>query len=79
MSDRLQQLRENDVRDSSGAAKLDPVSFLSLYLASNFPQTAAIPSKEQLAAGVYPNVNPVGVDLAKKPLSGTSFDNPAAG
>lgn len=77
MSDRMSQLREKDVRDTVGAAQLDPVSFLSLYLASNFPQTASLPSKRQLETGITPNISAGSVDFSK-PRSGTSFDNPAA-
>lgn len=75
MNFREQQLRERDVRRI--APELDPVGFLSLYIQSTFPQTAALPSAEQKLMGVMPQANPEGVNYNKKPLSGTSFDNPA--
>jgi hypothetical protein len=75
MNFREQQLRERDVRRT--APELDPSSFLTLYIQSTFPQTAALPSPEQRSAGVVAQANPGGVDYNKKPLSGTSFDNPA--
>lgn len=74
MNFREQQLRERDVRRT--APDLDPSSFLSLYLASNFPQTSAHPSKEQKLLGVLPQEETKGVNYNKKPLSGTSYDNP---
>ena len=74
MNIREQQLRERDVRKT--APDLDPSSFLSLYLKSNFPQTAAYPSAEQKLRGVLPQEETEGVNYKKKPLSGTSYDNP---
>lgn len=76
MTFREQQLREKDVRRT--APELDPMSFLSLYIKSTFPQTAALPSAEQKALGVMPQAKTEGVDYKKKPPSGTSFDNPAS-
>lgn len=76
MNTREDQLRERDVRRT--APELDPFSFLSLYIRSTFPQTAALPSAEQRSLGVIAQANPNGVDYKKKPLSGTSFDNPAS-
>jgi hypothetical protein len=76
MTFREQQLREKDVRKI--APPLDAASFLALYVASNFPQTAALPSEEQKALGVMPQGETEGVNYKKKPLSGTSFDNPAS-
>lgn len=70
------QLREKDVRKD--APPLNPHQFLSLYLLSTFPQTAAIPSKEQKELGVTPQAETEGVNYKKKPPSGTSFDNPAS-
>jgi hypothetical protein len=70
------QLREKDVRKD--APELNPQEFLSLYLVSTFPQTAALPSKEQKLMGITPQSDPQGVNYMKKPLSGTSFDNPAS-
>ena len=72
---REHQLRERDVRKT--APLLDPSSFLSLYIASNFPQTAALPSAEQKLMGIMPKGDAEDVNYKKKPLSGTSFDNPA--
>lgn len=73
--DRKQQLRERDVRKD--APVQNPNEFLGRYLASNFPQTAAIASKEQRDAEVAP-MPPVENDLKsiKKPLSGTQYDKP---
>lgn len=71
---RLDQLRERDVRKT--APDLDPVSFLDLYVASNFPQTVSIPSKQQLAAGLSPQGSVEDVQF-NKIRSGTGFDNPA--
>lgn len=76
MNIRQQQLQERDVR--RGAPELDPVSFLSMYMESNFPQTAAYQSAQQKLAGIFPQANPNDVNYTKKPLSGTSFDNPAS-
>lgn len=75
MHGREQQLRERDVRRI--APELDPVSFLDAYVASNFPQTAAFKSDEQREDGIMPQAETGGVNYKKKPLSGTSFDNPA--
>ena len=46
------------------------------YLASNFPQTAAMPSKEQKESQLPMNNTEDILKSMKKPLSGTSFDNP---
>jgi hypothetical protein len=52
MNVREQQLKEADVRrDAPG---LNPSSFLSLYISSNFPQTLSLPSKRQLMLGIAP-------------------------
>ena len=75
MNFREQQLRERDVRRT--APDLDPNSFLALYINSNFPQTAALPSPEQKMLGVMPQGEVDGVNYKKKLPSGTSFDNPA--
>lgn len=72
---REEQLRERDVRKT--APLLDPSSFLALYISSNFPQTAALPSEEQKLLGVMPQGAGEDVNYKKKPLSGTSYDNPA--
>lgn len=75
MNVREQQLRELDVRRDS--PPLNPSSFLSLYIRSNFPQTAALPSKQQLSLGIIPPGEIEGVKSNKKIPSGTSYDNPA--
>jgi hypothetical protein len=75
MNHRELQLREQDVRKD--APDLDPGLFLRLYIASNFPQTAVFPSPEQKERGVTADLNQTNVNYSKKPLSGTSFDNPA--
>jgi len=72
---RLAQLQEKDVRKT--APPLDPVSFLDAYVASTFPQTAALPSKKQKDLGVYPQGSPEDVQF-KKVRTGTGFDNPAS-
>jgi hypothetical protein len=72
---REEQLRERDVRKT--APLLNPSSFLELYIASNFPQTAALPSEKQQLLGVMPQASGEDVNYKKKPLSGTSYDNPA--
>jgi len=73
--DRFSELKEKDVRRI--APDLDAASFLRLYLTSNFPQTAAWASDEQKNAGVIPQLIKEDVNYKKKPLNGTSFDNPA--
>jgi hypothetical protein len=75
MNLREQQLKEQDVRKE--APPVNPSSFLSLYIRSNFPQTASLPSKHQLSLGIIPPGETEGVKSNKKPLSGTSYDNPA--
>ena len=49
------------------------------YLVSNFPQTSAMPSKEQKESMLPMNNDENILKSMKKPLSGTSFDNPAGG
>ena len=75
MNVREQQLREADVRKES--PDLNPSSFLSLYIRSNFPQTASLPSKSQLMLGILPQEDNQSVKSNKKIPSGTSYDNPA--
>lgn len=75
MNFREEQLRERDVRKT--APLLDPASFLALYISSDFPQTAALPSEKQKLFGVLPQGSAEDVNYKKKPLSGTSYDNPA--
>jgi hypothetical protein len=48
-----------------------------MYVASTFPQTAALPSKEQKDLGVYPQGSSKDVQF-KKVRTGTGFDNPAS-
>ena len=73
--DRKSQLKDRDVRGD--AAPLDPVSFLDLYVKSNFPQTSAIPSQEQKQLGVAPSNEDTELKFKKKmPTSGTSYDRP---
>lgn len=74
--ERIDQLKDKDVRQD--APSIDPTSFLDLYVKSNFPQTAAIPSKEQRELGIFPPTAQNDVKLNKKPTSGTGFDNPAS-
>lgn len=75
MNTREAQLREQDVKKE--APELEPNLFLKLYIASNFPQTAVMPSPEQKARGITADLNQNNVNYDKKPPSGTSFDNPA--
>lgn len=74
MNHREQQLRERDIRND--VPGVDAGDFLRRYLASNFPQTAAIPSKEQkgLVMPMLPGENDL--KSIKKPLSGTQYDKP---
>jgi hypothetical protein len=74
LTPRQQQLRERDVRKLAPA--LDPNNFMRMYIESNFPQTIALPSQQQLSMGLG-NIKPEDpLKLAKKPLSGTKYDNP---
>ena len=75
MNVREQQLREADVRRD--APDLSPASCLSMYIRSNFPQTASLPSKNQLMLGILPQEDGQSVKSSKKIPSGTSYDNPA--
>ncbi|OUW91489.1 MAG: hypothetical protein CBD94_01865 [Gammaproteobacteria bacterium TMED234] len=72
---RNRELKERDVRRD--APEQNPVDFMHRYILSNFPQTSAIPSKEQKESMLPMNTQDNGLKLMKKPLSGTSFDNPA--
>jgi hypothetical protein len=75
MNLREQQLRERDVRRDAPA--LDPGAFLKMYMASTFPQTAALPSPEQKQNLVATNNPEDQVKSNKKmALSGTQYDNP---
>lgn len=68
------RLKENDVRHV--APELAAEEFLKLYLTSNFPQTAAYPSKEQKEQKVKMQPKQDAIDYMKKPQAGTSFDRP---
>lgn len=68
------RFKEQDVRND--APSLVPDEFLRLYLASNFPQTATYPSKEQKEQKVAMQPKNDAIDYMKKPQSGTSFDRP---
>lgn len=76
MNAREAQLRERDVKRE--APLMSPNDFLRRYLASNFPQTAALPSAEQ--KDVVMPMTPDGNELKfkQKPLSGTAYDKPGA-
>lgn len=71
---RQQQLRERDVRKLS--PELDANTFMRLYMESNFPQTAAYPSPDQLQRGLDTDNQQDPIKLTNKPLSGTKYDNP---
>lgn len=71
---RQQQLQERDVRKLSPS--LDANTFMRLYIESNFPQTSAYPSPEQLQRGLDTDNQQDPIKLTKKPLSGTQYDNP---
>ena len=75
MNAREHQLKERDVKRD--APEQNPVDFMHRYLASNFPQTAAIASRQQRDSEVAPML-PGENDLKsiKKPLSGTQYDKP---
>lgn len=74
MSEREKQLRERDVRKLAPA--LDADSFMQLYMESNFPQTSAMPSQQQMAGQLNTKDPQDDLKLMKKPLSGTKYDNP---
>ncbi len=74
MNNRERQLRERDVRKL--APELDADNFMQMYMESNFPQTAAIPSAGQLNQGLDVQQGTDDLKLMKKPLSGTKYDNP---
>ena len=71
---RQRQLKERDVRKL--APDLDANTFMRLYMESNFPQTAALPSALQKERGISADNQQDPIKLSKKPLSGTSYDNP---
>jgi hypothetical protein len=74
MNYREQQLREKDIRNN--APNMNPNEFLRRYLVSNFPQTAAVPSKEQkeTVMPMYSEQNDL--KFKQKPLSGIQYDKP---
>jgi hypothetical protein len=74
MNHREKQLRERDVRKL--APELDAGTFMQLYMESNFPQTASLPSSQQMQRGLDTNQETNDLKLMKKPLSGTKYDNP---
>ena len=71
---RQHQLRERDVRKLS--PDLDANTFMRLYMESNFPQTIAYPSPQQLELGLSADNQQDPIKLIKKPLNGTKYDNP---
>jgi hypothetical protein len=72
---RQRQLRERDVRKLS--PDLDANTFMRLYMESNFPQTSALPSPQQMQRGLDNQLSADSLKLSKnKPLKGTSYDNP---
>lgn len=71
---RQQQLRERDVRKLSPELNAD--TFMQLYMESNFPQTASLPSPQQMQRGLDSNYQVDDLKSMKKPLSGTKYDNP---
>lgn len=73
---RQKQLRERDVRKLS--PELDANTFMRLYIDSNFPQTVAYPSPDQLERGLTADNQQDPIKLNKKPLSGTKYDNPGS-
>ena len=74
MNTREKQLLERDVR--RGNPELNPGDFLNLYMKSNFPQTAAMPNLDQKEMQIIPQTPGKEIEYNKKPLQGTSFDNP---
>jgi hypothetical protein len=74
LTQRQKQLRERDVRKLS--PDQDPNTFMRLYIESNFPQTVAYPSPQQLERGMSTDNQQDALKLTKKPLSGTKYDNP---
>ena len=74
MNAREKQLRERDVKKL--APELDAGTFMQLYMESNFPQTASLPSQQQMQRGLDTNTGTNDLKLMKKPLSGTKYDNP---
>jgi len=74
MNSRERQLKERDVRRES--PEQSPVDFMRRYLASNFPQTMAMPSRKQKQNPMPMNMVENTLNLKQKPLSGTKYDDP---
>lgn len=77
--ERIKQLKELDVMRE--AEELNPAFFLKAYIASNFPQTMALPSKQQRQSTLTGNQNSQNRLEFKKSgpaQSGTSYDRPQA-
>lgn len=77
--DRRAQLKDRDVMHE--AEELNPSMFLRAYIQSNFPQTFALPSKQQKAMGMQQSTNGENqLNFKKKNPSqaGTGFDRPQA-
>lgn len=72
--DRAKALRERDVRQF--APQTNSVDFLGRYLASNFPETAAIPSQDQRDLLMQARTKEDGLKYMQKPRQGTAYDNP---
>ena len=72
--DRAKQLRERDVRQF--APQTNSADFLSRYLASNFPETASIPSQDQKGLLMQARSKEDGLKYMQKPRQGTTYDNP---
>ncbi len=70
-----QQLAERNVKQL--APETNPVDFMHRYVTSNFPETVAHPSAAQKAMAVQTQKPQDSLKLMQKPLSGTSYDNPA--
>lgn len=72
---RQQQLRERDVRKLSPELNAD--TFMQLYMESNFPQTSALPSPQQMQSGLGNQQLADSLKLKQtKPKTGTGYDNP---
>ena len=72
---RQQQLRERDVRKLS--PELNAANFMQMYMESNFPQTAALPSAQQMQRGFDNQPLADSLKLKQtKPKTGTGYDNP---
>lgn len=73
--DRAEQLRERDIRN--GAPEVNPSEFLRRYLASNFMETGAHPSKYQRENNQTQSQEAENaLKYMQKPRQGTTYDNP---